>query len=192
MKKTAGILLSACAVLSLSLPVLAAAADTDVTSVAQEARASVMVEAVDVPNRLLTVRDNDGATRTVSVPESVKNLPQLKKGDKIVMRYTEAVATRILKPGEAGKALESTESTTTAPPGSTPGALTQAQTKAIIKVKSVDTAKNTLVFVGPTGATRTIAVKTPEMQNKLKQLKPGDEVEVVYTEAMAITVEPGK
>jgi translation elongation factor P/translation initiation factor 5A len=34
-----------------------------------------------------------------------------------------------------------------------------------------------------------VKVKRPEIQEKLKTLKPGDEVQITYTEAMAITVE---
>ena len=35
-------------------------------------------------------------------------------------------------------------------------------------------------------------MKRPEVQERLKTLKPGDEVQVTYTEAMAIKVEPKK
>lgn len=189
-KQQACMLFSIClfAVLPASLPLAA----PPTAEMVEEVKASVTVDAVDVQNRLLTVKDKDGVLHTLTVPDTVKNLAQVKKGDKLVLRYREALVTQILKPGEGSKIVEQTESTTKAPPGAKPAAMSQQQTKATIKVKSVNAARNTLVFVGPMGMTRTVKVQDPAMQQQLKQLKPGDEVGVVYTEALALAVEPSR
>jgi hypothetical protein len=49
-----------------------------------------------------------------------------------------------------------------------------------------------LTFEGPQGNSRTIKVVKPEMQKLLKQLKPGDQVELAYTEELAVNVQPAK
>lgn len=185
MKKMAGVMFG------LFLVVLPArqsmAADVEKTI-----QSTVTVQAVDVPNRLLTVKDAAGTVQTLDVPASVKNLPQLKPGDRITTRYTESVAAEIRKPGEATKQMGVQESATTAPPGSKPGATAHRMMRTLITVKSVDTDKNMLTFEGPKSGIRTITVKDPKMQGLLKQLKPGDQVEVAYTEALAIDVQPAK
>jgi uncharacterized protein (DUF2237 family) len=151
---------------------------------------TVTVRSVDVPNRLLTIINSDGNVQTLAVPEEVKNFPQIKPGDKITMRYKAAVAAEIKKPNEAVQRTESSESATTAPAGGRPGATTQRVTKTVIKVQSTDTEKNTLTFQNANGQTRTLAIKRPEMQALLKQIKPGDLVELVIDEALAIDVQP--
>jgi hypothetical protein len=45
-------------------------------------------------------------------------------------------------------------------------------------------------FTGPQGMLRTITVQNPDAQAFIKKLKKGDEVEITYTEALAISVEP--
>jgi len=160
---------------------------TDVTTVI-EGVATVM--SVDVPNRLVTIRDENGVVETLTVPETVRNLPRLKVGDTVKIRYEEALAAAIKKPGEGELAAESKERVVRSEPGAKPGGVMERETTATILVTGVDRVHNTLTFVGPMGKTRTVAVKNQALQDYLKQLKPGDRVDVVYREGVAITVEP--
>jgi hypothetical protein len=76
-----------------------------------------------------------------------------------------------------------------APAGERPAAATGKQVTATIVIDSVDAAENTVTFTGPRGL-RTVLVESPQGQEFIKQLKKGDEVELTYTEALAISVEP--
>ena len=53
------------------------------------------VEAVDGIARTLTLRGPDGGTRTVKVDQSVKVLDEIKPGDEVVMRHTQALALKL-------------------------------------------------------------------------------------------------
>lgn len=191
MKTIATMLFSFCTAAFLPLPGMAAD-DAKPAGIEEIAETTAVVESVDVPNRVVTIKDESGAVRTLEVPARVKNLPQLKPGDKIRARYKVAIATMIKKPGEASGITEKTESATVAPPGAKPGGTAQRQITTTIKVKAVDPVKNTLTFEGPRGRTRTVEVMDPQLQAVLKNLKPGDDVEVVYSEALAIDVLPAK
>lgn len=190
-KKLAAILFSFSVLPWLTYPSMAADAGKT-SSVRKIIQSTVTVESLDVPNRLLMVRDSTGATQIMEVPESIKNFPQLKAGDRITTRYQEALVAEIKKPGEASKIRETRESATAAPPGAKPGGAAQRQVRSLITVKSVDPEKNTLTFEGPRAGTRTVEVNSPQLQGMLKQLKPGDQVEVTYTEALAVDVQPAK
>lgn len=176
-------------VLSLALGGLAFGA----RAVAQaEAAESVTVtgtvESIDLKARTVDLKDAHGKKTTLGVPEGVKNLEKLKVGDTVTTTYMVALAVEILKPGE------------TAPPAAVSSTSSQGggevlrarQQRAVLKVESVDLATNSVTLTGPKGNTRTVKVKRPDLQEKLKTLKPGDEVQLTYTEAMAITVEPKK
>jgi hypothetical protein len=50
------------------------------------------VEAIDYDKRTVTLMGPQGNRRMVKVDESVKRLNEVKPGDEVVVRYTEAVA----------------------------------------------------------------------------------------------------
>jgi Cu/Ag efflux protein CusF len=56
------------------------------------------VEAVDSKKRTITLKGPAGNVRTFKVDKAVKNFDQIKKGDQIVLRITEAVALSVVKP----------------------------------------------------------------------------------------------
>jgi Cu/Ag efflux protein CusF len=58
------------------------------------------VEDIDPNTRMVTLKDSEGNTHKVKVDESVQNLEQIKKGDEIVIKSTEAIAISVSKPGQ--------------------------------------------------------------------------------------------
>ena len=56
------------------------------------------VESVDAQKHTITLTGPAGNVRTFQVDPSVKNLDQVKKGDQVVLRYTESVALSVVKP----------------------------------------------------------------------------------------------
>jgi len=59
---------------------------------------SAKVEKVDYEKRLLTLKGPEGNTRTLKVDPRVKRLKEVKVGDDIVLRHTEAVAIEVIAP----------------------------------------------------------------------------------------------
>ena len=50
------------------------------------------VEAVDPAKRTVTLRGPEGGVRTIKVDERVRRLEEVKPGDEVVVRHTEALA----------------------------------------------------------------------------------------------------
>ena len=146
---------------------------------------SATVQSIDLKTREVVLKGEDGKTATVVVPEEIANLDKLKVGDTVKTTYAVAIAAQILKPGEQ----PSMADVSAAKQGG--GEIVSArQTTAVLKVVTVDTAANTVTLTGPRGNTETVKVKRPELQEKLKTLKAGDDVQITFTEATAIQVEP--
>ena len=157
------------------------------TEIGDSVTVTATVTSIDLATRTVELKGKDGKTATVVVPEEVANLDKLKVGDTVKTTYAVAIAAEILKPGE------------TAAPASVSAAkqgggeiVSARQESAVVKIKSIDLKTNSVTLIGPKGNTETVKVKRPELQEKLKTLKPGDEVQLTYTEAMAIKVEPKK
>lgn len=56
------------------------------------------VESIDAKKRTIALKGPAGNVRTFKVEKAVKNFGQIKKGDQVVLRFTEAVALSVVKP----------------------------------------------------------------------------------------------
>jgi hypothetical protein len=153
------------------------------------------VEAMDLANRLVTLKGPEGRLVTIKAGEEVKNLAQVKVGDRVNIKYYEGTALNIHKPGEAQPELGTAVTggvTRTAPPGAKPAAKAENVVTRTVEIMWVDPYKKTISFRAPDKGYRTISVKDTHLEHYLKELKEGDVVEVVSTESLAIAVEPAK
>ena len=73
-----------------------------------------------------------------------------------------------------------------------PSATSSTQTRQTVRITNVDKKNNIVSFYGSDGLARVLPVHTPQGQQFIADLKAGDEVELTYTEAVAMSVEPAK
>lgn len=67
-----------------------------------------------------------------------------------------------------------------------------AAVSTTVRIEAVDTSRHTVTFTRPDGETRNLAVVRPDAERFIETLEPGDEVEVTYREAVALSIEPNK
>ena len=152
---------------------------------------SATVEAVDPATRLLTLKGDDGSTASFQVGEEVKNLPQIRVGDKVVVSYYQGIAAELQPKGTPlSKVVDQLDVASTAQPGTKPGAGAGTATHATVVIEKVDTKANTVTFKRPDGTSRTLPVESQEGRDFIAKLKKGDQVEVLYVEAVAVEVRP--
>ena len=161
--------------------------ETKPATVERTSEVTATVAAIDVPRRLVTLRGADGKLFTVEAGEEVRNLPQVEVGDRVVVRYFEAIAAQVAEPGQEASA---SATATRAPLGARPGAGLAQEVTGTVKITALDLANHTVSFTDPEGLAQTITVQDPKMRDFIKTLKVGDDVAITYTEALAITVEP--
>ncbi len=91
--------------------------------------------------------------------------------------------------GEGTPEMQITRETTEPEYGGTERGSTRNELTATVRIERVDLNANTVTFTGPRGQ-RTLYVQKPAMREFVKKLRPGDAVEVTYSEALAISLEP--
>jgi hypothetical protein len=186
-------LLPAALALLLAAPVLAQTATTPATppaaSAQRESEVTATVESVDVPNRQVLLRGTDGSLATVKVGPAVRNLAQVRPGDTVRVAYLESLVAELSPPG-APLTASSDVAAIRAQPGQRPGAAAVERIRVRVRILDIDQGSGTVRFVGPNGQPRVAVVKEPAMLDLLRQMKPGDEVNLTYTEALAISVTP--
>jgi len=156
---------------------------------------SATVESIDMSTRMVALRSPDGRQVTVQVDPAVRNLAQVKAGDRVVARYHQALAAELRKRGDGSgettaPVFESTVDR--AAPGAKPAASAGRKVSRTVRITSVDNENHVVSFYGSDGLARSVPVRTPQGQEFASKLKAGDEVELTYTEAVAVSVEPAK
>jgi len=143
------------------------------------------VEAIDLQNRVVSLKGPKGNVFDLKIGEQVKNLPQVKVGDEVVAKYYESIAVQVQKPGEAGGVAQ-TQVTGAAKPGERPAGMVANQITITATVEAIDPKKTFVTLKGPQGKSVDVKVRDPK---NLENVKVGDQVAITYTEALAISVE---
>jgi hypothetical protein len=146
------------------------------------------VEAIDLAKRVVTLKGAKGNLFDLKVGEQAKNLSQVKVGDEVVAKYYQSIAARVKKPGEAGGAA-STQAVETAKPGERPGGMVANMVTVTATVEDISPKKTYVSLKSSDGKIYDVKVKDPK---NLENVKVGDQLEITYTEALAISVEKRK
>jgi Cu/Ag efflux protein CusF len=153
----------------------------------QTNKATATVVAVDMATRTVTLKRPDGRIFDVHAGDEVKNLDKIKPGDKVSAEYTQALSLE-LKKGTVGaaKRIESSD-VKRSPAGAPPSATMGSNVTILADVIAVNAKDKVVTLRGPQGHMVDLKVEDPA---QLKNIKAGDQVEAVYTEALAIAVQP--
>lgn len=153
----------------------------------QAVEISATVVGIDKATRTLTLKGPKAEVFDIVASADVKNFDQIKAGDAVVARYAEALTLELRKTKSAAGGVTMTEDAAKAAPGERPAVVGARQLTAIADVIAVDAKASTITLKGPKGNVVKLNVRNPE---QFKVVKKGDQVEVTYTEALALSVEP--
>jgi hypothetical protein len=148
---------------------------------------SAKVVAIDKATRTVTLKGVQGIPVDVVAGDKVRNFDQIKLGDVVVARYVEALALDLRETKAAGGDVTVSEGSTQAKPGEPPAAAGERRITAIADIVAVDPKASTITLKGPRGNVAVLAVHNPD---QFKVVKVGDQVNVTYIEALALSVEP--
>ena len=149
------------------------------------AEVTATVVAIDKATRTVTLK---GPQRTVDIiaGEEVRNFDQIKVGDSVVAKYVEAL-TLELKKTKAPADAKGEAAAMRAAPGARPAGAVGREITILADVVGVDEKKGVISLKGPRGNVVDLKVQNPD---HFKVVKKGDQVEAVYTEALAVAVTP--
>jgi hypothetical protein len=143
------------------------------------------VEEIDLATRTVVLRTPRQNLVRIQVDDDVRNLPQVRVGDRVVATYYESVAIEVHERGETEPGVSTSEDVRRAPAGAKPARSEARRTAITATVVAVDRERSAVTVQGPEGTEITVAVENPQ---RLARLEVGDLVEAVVTEAFAIAV----
>ena len=149
-------------------------------------RASATVVGIDTTNRVVTLKRQDGRIFNVTAGEEVRNFAQIRVGDTVTAEYTRALTLALKKQSSGVAGTTEREALVRAPLGARPGGAIGRQVTILADVVAIDAGKQLVTLRGAGGELVDLLVQDPEQLNRIKE---GDQVEAMYSEALAIAVE---
>jgi len=151
-------------------------------------RVEAVVEALNVDNRIVTLRSlTEDETVVMEAGDEVRNLAQVKVGDRVVVQFYQAVAVDLKKGGGLDETAGKSVVAARAKPGEKPAGSVGEATEVVATILAIDRDTPSVTLKGPEGNTVEVIVRDP---TKLDGVDVGDQVVITYTRAMAISVEP--
>lgn len=189
------LLIAAALLGALSLPAIAQSKDTaGVTTQSSPGKGMMTrtrtivatVTEIDAPKRHVTLKGPRGDLFPIRVGPDVRNLEQVKVGDRVSVRYEEALSLELKKGGKELRSARESSDETRAAAGERPGGAMAEKVEITADVVAVDPKRQTVTLRGPE-QTVDLWVQDPK---QLKLVKVGDQVQAVYTQALALSVDP--
>ncbi|MEI6001441.1 hypothetical protein H3V53_31075 [Paraburkholderia bengalensis] len=158
----------------------------DKTTVTGTATIVATVVAIDPATRSVKLKDKSGRIQDLKAGEQVRNFDQLKIGDVVTTQYHEARSLSLTKTAGVRSSQER-QILQPAASGARPGGAISREVTVVGDVVAIDAQGNHITIRGPQGKMDVLV--DPE---QLRNIHKGDQVQVVRTEGVAISVTPGE
>ena len=140
---------------------------------------------VDKKTRTITFKNKEGESKFVAGPE-ITNFNQIKKGDHLNVTYQLAVAIELIKTKSDGvRSKVETNTVTTSKANEKPAETIANKTTIIADIVEVNREKKLVSVKGPSGKVTTVTVQNPAL---LADVNVGEQVKVIYYDAMAASI----
>jgi uncharacterized lipoprotein YajG len=183
------LLVAGCSTTTTTASKVVPASPPEPLKISSTVQVSATVTKIDAATRTLTLKTDAGEEIPLEASAAVRNLPQVKVGDRVTVSYFEALGAQMRKPGDSTEATVDLGAGRTGA-GARPGGVVASVKTIPVTIVSVDAAANTVKFYAADKQVRTLTVKRPEAKAYIAKLKAGDEVIVTYAEAVAVEVKP--
>jgi hypothetical protein len=147
---------------------------------------TAIVEAIDPAARTVTLKKLDGTVVTIAAPPDIKRFAEVKVGDTVTARFYENVVVRVKSPGEPE--VDTAAKGTTGSEQILPGGTKARQWTITATISAVDMDTPSITFTGPNGWKYSSKVQDT---SALAKVKVGDKVDIVWTEAVLVSLERG-
>ena len=157
-------------------------------AITEVVRVSGIVDAIDLPSRHVVIKGASGKLFAMAIGPEARNLEQVKVGDQVSVSYAQALTLSLMKDGKELRGKAETPMGARSAEGDRPAGAIGKKVEVTADVTAVNTTTHVVTLRGPKHEVD-IKVRDPE---QLKLIKVGDQVQAVYTEAVALSVEPAK
>ena len=147
------------------------------------------VKSIDKKARKVIIVGPNGNEVEFALGDEARNFDQIKKGDLVTLTYTQALALELKKTQNNGiRERKDNERAVRSAPGEKPAGAIERTVRVVANVVAINPKAQTVTLRGPK-RTVELAVQDPA---QFKEITVGNQVEAVYTEAIALEVTAAK
>jgi Cu/Ag efflux protein CusF len=154
-------------------------------TVTEVIRLTGTVVSIDAANHRAVIKGSNGKVIPLDIGPEARNLEQVKVGDKVTVRYSQALTLTLMKDGKEIRSKTEEMSGVRTKAGERPGGAIGREIEVTADVTKVNTKTKTITLRGPEHSLD-LKVQDPA---QLKLIKVGDQVHATYVEAVALAVE---
>ena len=143
------------------------------------------VVSVDPATRMITLREEGEEPQTYTLGKDVRNLDQVKPGDRVKVDYYESTSIRTLPPGEVVN--EDVATLDRSEPGEKPGGWRRASARRPPPSPASSRARRSSWTRNAKGRLRTWKVRDAK---QLENIRSGDRIQLTYASSLAVSVTP--
>jgi hypothetical protein len=148
------------------------------------------VQAVSQSDRHLVLQTTDGRRLLIAAPSDVRNFDQIHQGDQVTLTYHEGFIADVVRGRQEAQGRQTTMAQGRTPQGEVPAGAIGKTIETTVRIDAVNEAADTVTFTRPDGISRTLTVENPDAMRFVERLSPGDQVEISYREAAAVSIQP--
>jgi Cu/Ag efflux protein CusF len=123
----------------------------------------------------------------VAISDDVKNLSQIRFGDRVTVEYVEAVFVDLYRAGEVDPGVGFAAAVGTAPPHERPARAVAKDVSVVAVIEAIDRENELVTLRGPQGMTKVVKARNPA---NLDKVKVGDKIKITFARALAVSVTP--
>jgi len=151
-------------------------------------KVAAVVEAINAQTRIVTLRSlTRNASVVMEVADEVRNLDQVKVGDRVVVEFLEALAVDLKKGGGMMPSADVAVGAARAKLGEKPAGMLGGELQVVATILAIDADEPSVTLRGPEGKVIEVLVQHPE---KLADVDVGDQVVITYKRAVAVAITP--
>lgn len=183
-----GLMMTYLTVAALALCVGCASTPPDPLEVTETESVEVTVASVDMSTRIVEFAGPGGERLEYYAGPEVRNLAQVRAGDKLKVTLTRALLASMSKADHISSSVPVEVGMGRTAEGALPGVAVGERVSTTVEVVSIGVGGTTLTFRGPAGL-RSVDVPREEARAFVRDLSPGDFVDVEYAEAIVMEIE---
>jgi hypothetical protein len=157
--------------------------------ISSEFTATASVVGLARPERIVTLRREDGSQIALRVGDGVRNFDRIAVGDTLRVKYKETLAATKIPAGQVGRPAEAAVGAVRAKPGEKPGGGLGLAVSVPVRIESIDRERGIVVFSISSGELIAHRIQTSEGREFVAGLAVGDNVQLDYSEGLALAVE---
>jgi hypothetical protein len=150
------------------------------------------IQAVSQSDRHLVIQTTDGQRLVIAAPNDVRNFDQIHQGDQVILTYHEGFIADVVSGRREAQVPQTTTAQGRTPKGEVPAGAIGKTIETTVRIDSVNAAADTVTFTRPDGVSRTLTVENPDAMKFVERLNPGDQVDISYREAAAVSIQPAR